>query len=167
MVNVPIAATRRPRRPLLVCAVSVFAIAGALTFAGRTSSSSNAKPVAATWWDPGPLTSWAYVIGENSPIAVPTNVGNVQVYDIDAGIQVASAPTACRSQTRASSLRWRPSTPAAPTHLLRGCGYGRKLALRLWRVRPVRAGGADPGWPGEEFINVADWSTPVLPRTKR
>ena len=162
MVNVPIAATRRPRRPLLVCAVSVFAIAGALTFAGRTSSSSNAKPVAATWWDPGPLTSWAYVIGENSPIAVPTNVGNVQVYDIDAGIQggLGANGVPLSDPGIVSSVE---AVHASGAHAICYVDAG---TAENWRsdygeFDPSELGGADPGWPGEEFINVADWSTPV------
>jgi hypothetical protein len=162
MVNVPIAATRRPRRPLLVSAVSVFAIAGALTFAGRTSSSPNAEPVAATWWDPGPLTSWAYVIGENAPIAVPTNIGNVQVYDIDEGNQDglgANGVPLSDPRTVSSVVAVHASGAHAICYV--DAGTAENWRSDYGEFDPSELGGADPGWPGEEFINVADWSTPV------
>ena len=43
----------------------------------------------ATWWHPGPLSSWQYAIGEGYPTAVPTNIGNVQAYDLDLGDQAS------------------------------------------------------------------------------
>ena len=36
---------------------------------------------ATTWWHPGPVSSWQYDL--EWPVAVPTNVGPVQVYDLD------------------------------------------------------------------------------------
>jgi Glycoside-hydrolase family GH114 len=51
--------------------------------AGRVAAhdGADAARAGATWWHPGRLTSWQYDL--EWPVAVPTNVGAVQVYDID------------------------------------------------------------------------------------
>ncbi len=44
---------------------------------------------AASWWQPGQITSWAYIIGEVAPLSIPPVVGgvptDVQVVDADLG----------------------------------------------------------------------------------
>ena len=117
---------------------------------------------AASWWQPGPLTSWAYVIGENYPLAVPTNIGNVQVYDADlgdqSGLSANGAPLA--NPTIEASVA---AIHASGAHAICYVDAG---TAENWRsdypkFDPSELGGPMPGWPGEQFINVADWSAPV------
>ena len=117
---------------------------------------------AASWWQPGPLTSWAYVIGENYPLAVPTSVGNVQVYDADlgdqSGLSANGAPLA--NPTIEASVA---AIHASGAHAICYVDAG---TAENWRsdypkFDPSELGGPMPGWPGEQFINVADWSAPV------
>jgi hypothetical protein len=156
----PATRNRGSRRLVLACAVSVCAIAGILVLAERPSST--AERVAANWWDPGPVTSWAYAIGENAPIAVPTNIGNVQVYDIDNGDQdgLGTNGVPLSEPSVVSSVG---AVHASGAHAI--C-YVDPGTAEDWRsdhgkFDPSELGGADPGWAGEEFINVAAWSTPV------
>jgi len=122
---------------------------------------------AARWWHPGPLTSWAYVIGENYPLHVPTDIGNVQVYDSDLGDQdgltANGAPVVDR--TIESSVA---AVHAAGAHAICYVDAG---TAEDWRsdyheFDPAEVGRNLPGWPGEKFINASDWSSTVPSRYK-
>ena len=138
-----------------LCAVSTLALLPVLPADAST-----------TWWHPGPLSSRAYVIGESFPLEVPPIVDGVptrvQVVDADLGDQdglnARGAPLA--DPTIQSSV--------AAIHAMgaKAICYVDAGTAENWRsdygkFDPSQLGGDVPGWPGEEFINVADWSKPV------
>jgi hypothetical protein len=72
------------RWPYAGAALLVAASLGAVS-RGEISSGAPSPTAAVNWWHPGQLTSWQYAIGEPFPIAVPTDIGDVEAYDIDEG----------------------------------------------------------------------------------
>ena len=108
------------------------------------------------WWQPGQLTSWAYAIGEE-PVAVPTNLGNVQAYDIDydggesqteaqvaatvAAIHATGAHAICYMET-GSWENYRPDASEYPTSIL---------------------GDTMPGYSAEKFVNINNLNSPAGP----
>ena len=72
------------RWPFVGAAILVAASLGAVSL-GAVPSAAPSATAAANWWRPGPLASWEYAIGEPFPVAVPSNVGDVEAYDIDEG----------------------------------------------------------------------------------
>lgn len=115
-----------------------------------------------TWWHPGPITSWAYVIGENYPLAVPTSVGNVQAYDSDLGDEsgLASSGAPLVDKSISSSVTAIHNSGAHAICYV-DAGTAENWRSDYGKFDPSELGGADPGWPGEEFINVTDWAAAV------
>ena len=118
------------------------------------------------WWQPGELTSWAYVIGENYPLTVPPVVDGtptpVQAVDADLGDQdgLASSGMPIADSTIESSVS---AIHAMGAHAICYIDAG---TAENWRsdyaeFDPSELGGDVPGWPGEEFVNVADWASSV------
>jgi hypothetical protein len=104
------------------------------------------------------------VIGESYPLQVPTDVGNVQVYDADLGDQDGLTGTGVpvADSTIESSVAAIHATGAhAICYVDAGTAedwrsdYGEFAASVL--------GGNMPDWPGEKFINVTDWAGPAGP----
>ena len=139
-----------------VCALSVLGAVGPAALP--------ATGAATGWWQPGPIASWAYVIGESYPLQVPTNIGNVQVYDADLGDQdgltgagIPVADTAIESSVAAIH--------SAGAHAICYLDAG---TAESWRsdyseFAPSVLGANMPDWPGEKFINVTDWTGPAGP----
>jgi hypothetical protein len=121
---------------------------------------------ASGWWQPGELTSWAYVIGEDYPLTIPPVVDGaptpVQAVDADLGDQdgLTSAGMPIADSTIESSVA---AIHAMGAHAICYVDAG---TAENWRsdygeFDPSELGGDVSGWPGEEFINVADWATSV------
>ena len=107
---------------------------------------------ATTWWHPGPLSSWQYDL--EWPVAVPTNIGAVQVYDIDydgseqgtqaqvtalvSRIHVEGSRAICYLETGAWE-NYRPDAGQYPSGVL-GTTVG--------------------GYPDERYVDIRQW--PVL-----
>jgi hypothetical protein len=153
--------SRRARiRPLVLVGFTLLAlfltgVPGVARHAGATS-----------WWQPGQLTSWAYVIGENYPLTVPPVVDGtptpVQAVDADLGDQdgLASSGMPIADSTIESSVS---AIHAMGAHAICYVDAG---TAENWRsdyaeFDPSELGGDVPGWPGEEFVNVADWASSV------
>ena len=118
------------------------------------------------WWQPGELTSWAYVIGENYPLTIPPVVDGsptpVQAVDADLGDQdgLASSGMPVADSTIESSVS---AIHAMGAHAICyvDAGTAENWRSDYGKFDPSELGGSVPGWPGEEFINVADWATSV------
>jgi hypothetical protein len=121
---------------------------------------------ATSWWQPGQLTSWAYVIGENYPLTIPPVVDGtptpVQAVDGDLGDQdgLTSSGMPIADSTIESSVS---AIHAMGAHAICYVDGG---TAENWRsdygeFDPSELGGDVPGWPGEEYVNVADWATSV------
>ncbi len=123
---------------------------------------------AAAWWQPGQITAWAYMIGYNQPITVPsfisspTGVHPNTAVDVDlgddAGLASNGMPTVDPNVVQSVS-----NIHAAGAHAICYVDVG---TAENWRsdyslFDPSEIGSAVPGWSGEYFINVNDWSTPV------
>ena len=121
---------------------------------------------ATTWWHPGPLTSWAYVIGENYPLQVPPIVNGVptpvQAVDADLGDEsgLTSTGVPVVNPTIVSSVD--------AIHAMGGkaicyvdAGGAENYRSDYGKFDPSELGSAQPGWPNEKFIDVNDWSTSV------
>jgi hypothetical protein len=108
------------------------------------------------------LQSWADVAGENYPLAVPTKVGNVQAYDSDLGDQdgLTSGGAPVADATIEASVAAIHATGAHAICYM-DAGTAEDWRSDYGKFDPSELGGPDQGWPGEEFIDVADWSTPV------
>ena len=120
----------------------------------------------ATWWQPGPLNSWAYVIGENYPLSIPPVVDgvatDVQAVDADLGDQdgLTAGGVLVADPIIESSVAAIHSMGAKAICYV-DAGTAENWRSDYGEFDPSELGGAVPGWPGEEFINVADWSTAV------
>ena len=118
------------------------------------------------WWQPGELTSWAYVIGENYPLTIPPVVDGtptpVQAVDADLGDQdgLASSGVPVADSTIESSVS---AIHAMGAHAICyvDAGTAENWRSDYGKFDPSELGGNVPGWPGEEFINVGDWATSV------
>jgi len=118
-----------------------------------------------TWWQPGPITSWAYEIGAGVP-SIPVTVGGtqqqIQAVDIDPGNQ---------SGLDANGIPVSDPTVTADTAAIHAYGghaicYVDVGTAENWRsdyseFSSSILGSAMPDWPGENFINVSDWSGPA------
>jgi hypothetical protein len=144
-------------------AVAMIALCFALCLTPSTALATN------NWWHPGPLRSWAYVIGENYPLLIPPVVGGtqtkVQVVDADLGDQGGLGPSGAPlpDPTIESSVR---AIHAMGAHAICYVDAG---TAENWRsdyakFAPSELGRPLPGWQGERFIDVSDWSTPVPAR---
>lgn len=121
---------------------------------------------AATWWQPGPMQSWAYVLGENYPLTIPPIVDGkataVQAVDSDLGDQdglTASGVPVADTSIEAS---------VAAIHAMGGhaicyvdVGGAENYRSDYSEYDPSELGEVEPGWSDERFVNVADWSNPV------
>ncbi len=138
---------------------------GAAAVAIMGSALVSAAPVGAAttpWWQPGPIASWAYVIGENYPLAIPTNLGNVQVYDSDAGITDGLSSTGmpiADGTIESSESAIHAAGSRSICYLDVGGAENYRSDYSLFD--PSELGSAEPGWPNEQWVNVADWSMPV------
>jgi hypothetical protein len=139
-------------------AVAVLAAAGFLLAWSPASLSGR--------WHPGPVRSWAYVIGESYPLTIPPLVAGkakkVQVVDADLGDQ---------SGLRANGV---PRPSAAIEHSVKAIHamgahavcYVDAGTTENWRsdrgkFDPSEVGRPLPGWQGERFVDVAKWSAAV------
>ncbi|HXW79731.1 MAG TPA: endo alpha-1,4 polygalactosaminidase [Acidimicrobiales bacterium] len=148
------------KRPRFATLTGIFVLAGALT-------SIAAPPASATsWWRPHQLTSWAYVIGENYPLTVPPVVNGVptRVQAVDADLGDQDGLTADGAPVADPSIE----SSVAAIHAYGGHAicYVDAGTAENWRsdypkFDPSELGGPVPGWAGEQFINVADWSARV------
>ena len=142
---------RTRRLPLVVLAALLV-----LLLTGAPAISEQQAHAAATWWQPGPLTSWQYDL--EWPVAVPTNIGAVQVYDIDydgsesgteaqvtalvSQIHAAGSKALCYLETGAWES-YRPDASDYPASVL---------------------GSTMPGYPDERYVDIRQWSVlePIL-----
>ncbi|HUB72360.1 MAG TPA: endo alpha-1,4 polygalactosaminidase, partial [Acidimicrobiales bacterium] len=121
---------------------------------------------AGTWWSPGTLQSWAYVIGENYPLTIPPivdgTVTNVQAVDSDLGDEdgLTSSGMPIADASIESSV--------AAVHAMGGhaicyvdVGGAENYRSDFSEFDPSELGSPEPGWPDEQWINVTDWSAAV------
>lgn len=148
-------------------------VVSSLAALGVLSTSAGAGPVApssavqAHWWHPGPIKSWAYVIGETYPLRVPALAGGVQVYDADLGDQGGLSPSGA---PRASAIITK-SVRSVHDHGAKAICYIDAGTAENWRsdyaLFPKSVLGRPmPGWPGERFIDVTRWSIRDGPATE-
>lgn len=118
------------------------------------------------WWHPGVVRSWAYVIGENYPLTIPPLVAGkktpVQVVDSDLGDESGLDPRGAPLPSRKIEA----SVRAIHAMSARAICYVDAGTTESWRsdsreFAPSEIGRALPGWPGERFIDVSDWSKRV------
>ncbi len=149
--------------PAAVAGLSVAICLSLSPSAGAPSSAASVPSVhpgisgqPGTWWHPGPVTSWQYDLGW--PVAVPTNVGPVQVYDIDydgsedgtqaqvtalvARIHEQGGHAICYTETGAWE-NYRPDAGQYPASVL---------------------GAPMQGYPDERYVDIRQWSVlePIL-----
>jgi hypothetical protein len=125
--------------------------------------------VRSTWWHPGPLRSWAYVIGENYPLRVPPVVAGVrakvQAVDADLGDQsgLAADGAPLADPTIESSVK---AIHAMGAHAICyvDAGTAENWRSDYHKFDPSEIGRQLPGWQGERFIDAVDWSKPVPSR---
>ena len=149
-----------------------------LLIAGMIAFGSPTRASAATWWQPGQITAWAYMIGYDSPITVPSFISSPTgtdpntAVDIDLGDQdgsTSTCPSSDDSVTSPCPLTDGPtetsvqSIHAAGAHAICYVDVG---TAEDWRsdyslFDPSELGSNMPDWPGEKFIDFNDWSTAV------
>jgi hypothetical protein len=124
-----------------------------LTMQPRVTSSVSA---ASTWWHPGPVTSWQYEL--NWPVAVPTNLGPVQVYDID----YDGSEQASQAQVTALVSRIHAEGGHAICYLETGAWENYRPDARAYPVTVL--GNTIGGYPDERYVDIRQWSVlqPVL-----
>lgn len=140
-------------------------IVSALGFASLSLPLSSAQHQP-TWWRPGPLRSWAYVIGENYPLTIPPVVDGrqqpVQAVDADlgdeSGLSRAGAPRPAKA-IEASVERIHAMGGHAICYVDAGSAESWRSDYK--KFDPSELGRPLPDWPGERFVNVTDWSKPV------
>ena len=141
------------------------ALACALCLVQPTTASATATR---SWWRPGPLQSWVYVIGENYPLTIPPLVAGkktkVQAVDADLGDQDGLTPSGVPVADPAIER----SIKAVHAMGGRAICYLDAGTAENWRsdyakFDPSELGRPLPGWQGERFIAVSDWSKPVRP----
>ncbi len=107
---------------------------------------------AATWWHPGPLTSWQYAIGQQFPIAVPTNIGNVEAYDIDEGNVAATSA----SLVAASVAEVHASGAKAICYV--DTGGWESYRSDASEYSSAILGSPVPGYSDERYVDIRQWS---------
>jgi hypothetical protein len=119
---------------------------------------SAARPVtsratgATSWWHPGPLTSWQYALGEPFPIAVPTNIGNVEVYDIDEGNEAGVT----RSEVATSVAAVHASGAKAICYVEAGGWESYRADASEYSSGIL--GNTVSGYSNERYIDIRQWS---------
>ena len=108
---------------------------------------------AATWWHPGPLTSWQYALGEPLPIAVPTNIGNVQVYDIDGGNEAGVTA----NEVAASVAAIHASRAKAICYV--DAGGWENYRSDASQYSSAILGQTVSGYADERYVDIRQWST--------
>jgi endo-alpha-1,4-polygalactosaminidase (GH114 family) len=153
--------TMSPRRKLV--AIILAATLSVLGLVYRTPSAS-----AAIWWRPGQITAWAYMIGYNQPIIVPSFISSPAgrhpntAVDVDLGDDTGLASNGMPN-VDANVVQSVRNIRAARAHAICYVDVG---TVENWRsdyrlFDPSEIGSAMPGWSGENFVNVNDWSRPV------
>ena len=146
--------------PRLASITALFVLAAALVGIATLRASTT------SWWRPHGLTSWAYVIGESYPLAVPPVVNGVptRVQAVDADLGDQDGLTASGAPAADPAIE----SSVAAIHAYGGHAicYVDAGSAENWRsdypkFDPSELGDPVPGWSGEQFIDVADWSTPV------
>lgn len=107
---------------------------------------------ATTWWHPGPLSSWQYAIGEPFPIAVPTDIGNVEAYDIDEGNEAGTSPR----QVEASVAAIHASGAKAICYVETGGWESYRSDASEYDSAIL--GRAVPGYTDERYVDIRQWS---------
>ena len=105
-----------------------------------------------TWWHPGPLSSWQYALGESLPIAVPTNIGNVEVYDVDEG----NEPGVTEGQVAASVSAVHASGAKAICYV--EAGGWESYRSDAAEYSSVILGDSVSGYPDERYVDIRQWS---------
>jgi len=160
---------RKKRLFASVFPVASLLVAGVLTVGVASGAS------ASSWWQPGQITAWAYMIGYNSPITVPSFISSPTgsdpntAVDIDLGDQDGMTSTCYAYATAPCPLTDGPtetsvnSIHAANAHAICYVDVGTDETWRsdTTEFSSSEIGGPLSGWPDEYFINVNDWSTPV------
>jgi hypothetical protein len=113
-----------------------------------------ARPAAATvsWWRPGPLASWQYALGEPLPIAVPTNIGNVAVYDIDEGNEAGI--TAGNVATSVAAVH----ASGAKAICYVETGGWESYRSDASEYSSAILGSPVSGYPDERYVDIRQWS---------
>jgi hypothetical protein len=147
-----------------------------------TAVISHAGAATATWNYPSPIgqvTAWAYMIGYSNPVAVPSFISSPTgsnpntAVDVDEGNQDGLTSTCPSTDGFVTGIECPAvdsgaagSASAIHTAHSNAICYVDVGTAENWRsdyslFDPSDIGGPLSGWPGEYFINVNDWSTPV------
>jgi hypothetical protein len=105
---------------------------------------------ATTWWHPGRVTSWQYDL--EWPVAVPTNVGAVQVYDID----YDGSEDGTTAQVTALVARIHAEGGHAICYL--ETGAWENYRPDAGRYPQGVLGSSVPGYSAERYVDIRDWS---------
>ncbi len=111
---------------------------------------------AASWWHPGPLSSWQYDL--EWPVAVPTNIGPVQVYDID----YDGAEQGIEAQVTELVSRIHASGGHAICYLETGAWENYRPDASKYPASVL--GNSMGGYPDERYVDIRQWSAlePIL-----
>jgi hypothetical protein len=131
----------------LLIAVPLVALA-----AGTVLREVRPATAAGTWWHPGPLRSWQDAIGEALPIAVPTNVGDVAVYDIDEGNQAGVTSGEVAASVAAVH------TSGAKAICYVDTGGWESYRADASELSSAILGLAVAGYPNERYVDIRQWS---------
>ena len=105
---------------------------------------------ATTWWHPGPLSSWQYDL--EWPVAVPTNIGPVQAYDID----YDGAEQGTEAQVTALVSRIHAEGGHAICYLESGAWENYRPDASQYPASVL--GNAVGGYPDERYVDIRQWS---------
>lgn len=138
-------------RRWLVAAVVLLAVCLAMLPGVRARDSS-----ATSWWHPGPLSSWQYDL--DWPVAVPTNVGSVQVYDID----YDGAEQGSEAQVTGLVSRIHASGGHAICYLETGAWENYRPDASQYPASVL--GNSMGAYPDERYVDIRQWSVlePIL-----
>jgi hypothetical protein len=138
------------RRRLVAAVVLVAVWLAMLPGVGARTSS------ATSWWHPGPLSSWQYDL--EWPVAVPTNVGSVQAYDID----YDGAEQGSEAQVTGLVSRIHASGGHAICYLETGAWENYRPDASQYPASVL--GNSMGGYPDERYVDIRQWSVlePVL-----
>jgi hypothetical protein len=138
---------------VVVLLVTWLAVLSAVTPLPTVAAPSTA---ASSWWRPGPLSSWQYDLGW--PVAVPTNIGPVQVYDID----YDGAEQGTQAQVAALVTRIHAEGGHAICYLETGAWENYRPDASQYPASVL--GNVMGGYPDERYVDIRQWSVlePIL-----
>jgi hypothetical protein len=135
---------------LVVAWLTLLPLVTALSLVIRPASA------APSWWHPGPLTSWQYDL--EWPVAVPTNIGPVQVYDID----YDGSEQGTEAQVTAVVSRIHAEGDHAICYLETGAWENYRPDASAYPASVL--GNTVGGYPDERYVDIRQWSVlePIL-----